>query len=145
MELPDATEEESAEFDMMVAMMPEVEHGPPAMAVESQESSDDMDPMAFLEIVEMIEEYGTFTPANSTDGLQMFDVAIDPAAIMEDEIPTPEEAIAMCDADNNQGISWSEFIAANCDETDSEDILFNDAVGELTMRFGDEFYQDIDP
>ena len=36
-----------------------------------------MDPMAFLEIVEMIEEYGTFTP-ESTDGLQMFDVAIDP-------------------------------------------------------------------
>ena len=165
----DATEEESAEFDMMVAMMPEVEHFSmatttthteviAAMAVESQESSDDMDPMAFLEIVEMIEEYGTFTPANSTDGLQMFDVAIDPAAIMEDEIPTPEEAIAMCDADNNQGISWSEFIAANCDETDSEDMaeletLFNDAdtdmSGELTVdevqAFIDsvtEFYQE---
>ena len=165
----DATEEESAEFDMMVAMMPEVEHFSmatttthteviAAMAVESQESSDDMDPMAFLEVVEMIEEYGTFTPANSTDGLQMFDVAIDPAAIMEDEIPTPEEAIAMCDADNNQGISWSEFIAANCDETDSEDMaeletLFNDAdtdmSGELTVdevqAFIDsvtEFYQE---
>ena len=150
-------------------MMPEVEHFSmttttthteviAAMAVESQESSDDMDPMAFLEIVEMIEEYGTFTPANSTDGLQMFDVAIDPAAIMEDEIPTPEEAIAMCDADNNQGISWSEFIAANCDETDSEDMaeletLFNDAdtdmSGELTVdevqAFIDsvtEFYQE---
>ena len=165
----DATEEESAEFDMMVAMMPEVEHFSmatttthteviAAMAVESQESSDDMDPMAFLEVVEMIEEYGTFTPANSTDGLQMFDVAIDPAAIMEDEIPTPEEAIDMCDADNNQGISWSEFIAANCDETDSEDMaeletLFNDAdtdmSGELTVdevqAFIDsvtEFYQE---
>ena len=88
----------------------------------------------------------------------MFDVAIDPAAIMEDEIPTPEEAIAMCDADNNQGISWSEFIAANCDETDSEDMaeletLFNDAdtdmSGELTVdevqAFIDsvtEFYQE---
>ena len=43
-------------------MMPEVEHF-------------SMASLAFLEIVEMIEEYGTFTPANSTDGLQMFDVA----------------------------------------------------------------------
>ena len=61
-------------------------------------------------------------------------------------------------ANNNQGISWSEFIAENCDETDSEDmaeleILFNDAdtdmSGELTIdevqAFIDsvtEFYQD---
>ena len=35
-------------------------------------------------MIEMIEEYGTFTPADSVDGLQMFDVAIDPAAMMED-------------------------------------------------------------
>ena len=40
-----------------------------AMAEESQESSDDMNPMAFLEMVEMIEEYGTFTPADSVDGI----------------------------------------------------------------------------
>ena len=92
-----------------------------AMAAESQESSDDMDPMAFLEVVEMIEEYGTFTPAESVNGLQLFDVAIDMAAVMEGEIPTPEEALAMCDADASGGISFEEFKAEDCDDTDSED------------------------
>lgn len=159
----------SQEEQMMLDMMPEVEHFSmttttthteviAAMAEASEEDSEDMDPMAFLEMIEMIEEYGTFTPADSVDGLQMFDVAIDMAAVMDGEVPTPEEAITMCDADNNQGISWSEFIADNCDETDSEDMteleaLFNDAdtdmSGELTVdevqAFIDsvtEFYQE---
>ena len=149
----DATEDEIAEFDMMVAMMPEVEHFSmttttthteviAAMAEESAEDSEDMDPMAFLEMIEVIEEYGTFTPAESVDGLQLFDVAIDMAAVMEGEAPTPEEALDECDADDNGGISWSEFISEQCDETDSEDMaeletLFNDAdtdmSGELTV------------
>ncbi|MGB0448295.1 MAG: EF-hand domain-containing protein [Candidatus Poseidoniaceae archaeon] len=217
----DATEEETAEFDMMVAMMPEVEHFSmttttthteviAAMAEASEEDSEDMDPMAFLEMIEMIEDYGTFTPADSVDGLQMFDVAIDPAAMMEDvaaedvlewcdvddngalswseftsddcdgeddsefetifndadtdmsgeltadelpafieaamalseEIPTPEEALDMCDVDASEGVSWDEFIAEDCDDTDSEDMddleaMFNqadaDGSGEITM------------
>ena len=149
----DATEDEIAEFDMMVAMMPEVEHFSmttttthteviAAMAEESAEDSEDMDPMAFLEIIEVIEEYGTFTPAESVDGLQLFDVAIDMAAVMEGEAPTPAEALDMCDDDNSDGVSWSEFISEDCDETDSEDMteletLFNDAdtdmSGELTV------------
>ncbi|MGB1793352.1 MAG: hypothetical protein ACPHMS_05655 [Candidatus Poseidoniaceae archaeon] len=149
----DATEDEIAEFDMMVAMMPEVEHFSmatttthteviAAMAEESEEDSEDMDPMAFLEIIEVIEEYGTFTPAESVDGLQLFDVAIDMAAVMEGEAPTPAEALDMCDDDNSDGVSWSEFISEDCDETDSEDMteletLFNDAdtdmSGELTV------------
>ena len=142
----DASQEEQMMFDMM----PEVEHFSmttttthteviAAMAAESQESSDDMDPMAFLEMVEMIEEYGTFTPADSADGLQLFDVAIDPAAMMEGEAPSPEEALSMCDADNNQGISWDEFISEECDGDDSTEFeaAFNDAdtdlSGELTV------------
>jgi len=149
----DATEDEIAEFDMMVAMMPEVEHFSmttttthteviAAMAEESAEDSEDMDPMAFLEMIEVIEEYGTFTPAESVDGLQLFDVAIDMAAVMEGEAPTPAEALDMCDDDNSDGVSWSEFISEDCDETDSEDMteletLFNDAdtdmSGELTV------------
>lgn len=144
----DATEEETEEFEMMVAMMPEVEHFSmttttthteviAAMAEESEDDIDDMDPMAFLEMIEMIEEYGTFTPAESVEGLQLFDVAIDMA-----EIITPVEALDMCDADDSDGISWSEFVSENCDETDSEDMsdletLFNDAdtdtSGELTV------------
>ncbi|MEC7483576.1 MAG: hypothetical protein VX998_02175, partial [Candidatus Thermoplasmatota archaeon] len=92
-----------------------------AMAEETASNGDDMDPMAFLEVVEMIEEYGTFTPAESVNGLQLFDVAIDMAAVMEGEIPTPEEALAMCDADASGGISFEEFKAADCDDTDSED------------------------
>ncbi len=143
----DATEEESAEFDMMVAMMPEVEHFSmatttthteviAAMAEASEEDSEDMDPMAFLEMIEMIEEYGTFTPADSVDGLQMFDVAIDPAAMMEDV--ATEDVLEWCDADNNGALSWSEFTSEDCDgEDDSEfETIFNDAdtdmSGELT-------------
>ena len=179
-----------------------------AMAEESQDNSEDMDPMVFLEMVEMIEEYGTFTPAQSVDGLQMFDVAIDGTAIavqewaddllencdsdendalslseaddcigfddseyetifnesdtdmngelsgdelpafidafmaLGDDVPTPEEALEMCDADASEGVSWDEFIAEECDDTDSEDMadlesIFNDAdtddSGEITM------------
>ncbi|MGA0332138.1 MAG: hypothetical protein ACO3NJ_01930 [Candidatus Poseidoniaceae archaeon] len=145
----DATEEETAEFDMMVATLPEVEHFSmvtttthteviAAMAEESNDNSDDMDPMVFLEMIEMIEEYGTFTPADSVDGLQMFDVAIDPAAMMESETPTAEDILDMCDADDNQGLSWNEFTSSDCaDEDDTEfETLFNDAdtdmSGELT-------------
>ena len=128
----DATDEETAEFDMMVAMMPEVEtfsmattttHTEviAAMAEETGEDSEDMDPMAFLEIIEMVEEYGEFTPAGYVDGLQMFDVAIDMAAVMDD-VPTPEEALDMCDADDSGGISWEEFTAEDCDDTDPSDV-----------------------
>ena len=143
----DATEEEAAQFAMMQAMMTEVEHFSmttttthteviAAMAEASEEDSEDMDPMAFLEMIEMIEEYGTFTPADSSDGLQMFDVAIDPAAMMEDV--AAEDVLEWCDADNNGALSWSEFTSEDCDgEDDSEfETIFNDAdtdmSGELT-------------
>ena len=143
----DATEEEEAQFAMMQAMMTEVEYFSmttttthteviAAMAEESQESSEDMDPMAFLEMIEMIEEYGTFTPADSVDGLQMFDVAIDPAAMMEDV--AAEDVLEWCDVDDNGALSWSEFTSEDCDgDDDSEfETIFNDAdtdmSGELT-------------
>ena len=42
-------------------------------------------------------------------GLQLFDVAIDPAAMMESQTPTSEDILDMCDANDNQGLSWSEF------------------------------------
>ena len=87
-------------------------------------------------MIEMIKEYGTFTPADSVDGLQMFDVAIDPAAMMEDV--AAEDVVEWCDADNNGALSWSEFTSEDCDgEDDSEfETIFNDADtdmdGELT-------------
>ena len=120
-----------------------------AMAEESQESSDDMNPMAFLEMVEMIEEYGTFTPADSVDGLQLFDVAIDPAAMMESQTPTSEDILDMCDANDNQGLSWSEFSSEDCsDEGDSRyEAIFNDAdtdmSGELTADELPAFIEDV--
>ena len=120
-----------------------------AMAEESQESSDDMNPMAFLEMVEMIEEYGTFTPADSVDGLQLFDVAIDPAAMMESQTPTSQDILDMCDANDNQGLSWSEFSSEDCrDEGDSRyEAIFNDAdtdmSGELTADELPAFIEDV--
>ena len=151
----DATDEESAEFAGMVAMMPEPESFSmvsatthteviAAMAEETADNSDGMDPMAMLEMIEMIEAYGQFTPAESVDGLQMFDATLDMAAMMADEIPTPDEALERCDIDGNGGISWTELTTEECDGPDEDggddgdlEALFNDAdtdsSGELTI------------
>ena len=90
-----------------------------AMAEETSDNSDDFDVMGFLEFLEGVENYGEFTATGETvDGLQVFDMTFDMDAMMADEAPTPEEALEMCDADNSGGISWDEFIAEDCDDTD---------------------------
>ena len=67
---------------------------------------------------------------------------IEAAMALSEEIPTPEEALDMCDVDASDGVSWDEFIAEDCDDTDIEDMddleaMFNqadaDASGEITM------------
>ena len=83
-----------------------------AMAEETSDNSDDFDVNGFLELLEAVENYGEFTATDETvDGLQIFDLTFD-------MVPTPEEALEMCDADNSGGISWDEFIAEDCDDTD---------------------------
>ena len=90
-----------------------------AMAEETSDNSDDFDVNGFLEFLEGVENYGEFTATGETvDGLQVFDMTFDIDAMMADEAPTPEEALEMCDADNSGGISWDEFIAEDCDDTD---------------------------
>jgi hypothetical protein len=90
-----------------------------AMAEETSDNSDDFDVNGFLEFLEGVENYGEFTATGETvDGLQVFDMTFDMDAMMADEAPTPEEALEMCDADNSGGISWDEFIAEDCDDTD---------------------------
>ena len=89
-----------------------------AMADETAEDSDDFDVNGFLEFLEMVEKTGEFTPLDVTaDGLILFSVTFDMDAL--EEAPSPEEALDMCDTDNSGGISWEEFIAENCDDTDS--------------------------
>ena len=90
-----------------------------ALAEETSDNSDDFDVNGFLEFLEGVENYGEFTATGETvDGLQVFDMTFDMDAMMADEAPTPEEALEMCDADNSGGISWDEFIAEDCDDTD---------------------------
>ena len=90
-----------------------------AMAEETSDNSDDFDVNGFLEFLEGVENYGEFTATGETvDDLQVFDMTFDMDAMMADEAPTPEEALEMCDADNSGGISWDEFIAEDCDDTD---------------------------
>jgi len=165
----DATEDEIAEFNMMVAMMPEAEvlsmvsattHTEviAAMAEETADNSDDMDPMAMLEMIEMIEQCGQFTLTDPVDGLQMFDATLDTSCLMAGEIPTPDEALEMCDIDGNGGISWTEFTSEECDGPDDDgsdgsdddaaiELLFNDAdtdsSGELTVDELQPFIDDV--
>ena len=166
----DATEDEIAEFNMMVAMMPETEsfsmvstttHAEviAAMADETADNSDEMDPMAMLEMIEMVEECGQFTLTDPVDGLQVFDATLDEGCMMAaGEIPTPDEALEMCDIDGNGGISWTEFTSEECDGPDDDgsdgsdddaaiELLFNDAdtdsSGELTVDELQPFIDDV--
>ncbi|MEC8142687.1 MAG: hypothetical protein VX071_04250, partial [Candidatus Thermoplasmatota archaeon] len=110
-----------------------------AMAEETASNGDDMDPMAMLEFFAFVECSGTFTPADSVDGLQIFDVSMD---IMEDDSITPKYALCMFDMDDSNTISFEEFLAADDsgEEVDDEEaaelkIIFDesdiDANGEL--------------
>ena len=124
----DATEEELQEFEMFSAMLPEVESYSmttttthtemiATMAEDTEGNSDDMDPMAMLEFFTYVECMATFTPADTIDGLQVFDVAMES---VEDDSITPELALCMFDTDNSDSISFEEFAAA--DDTDDDEM-----------------------
>ena len=144
------TEEEKEMCEMMYGDMPAVQSYSmttttthteviAAMAEETASNGDDMDPMAMLEFFAFVECSGTFTPADSVDGLQIFDVSMD---IMEDDSITPKYALCMFDMDDSNTISFEEFLAADDsgEEVDDEEaaelkIIFDesdiDANGEL--------------
>lgn len=144
------TEEEKEMCEMMYGDMPAVQSYSmttttthteviAAMAEETASNGDDMDPMAMLEFFAFVECSGTFTPAESVDGLQIFDVSMD---IMEDDSITPKYALCMFDMDDSNTISFEEFLAADDsgEEVDDEEaaelkIIFDesdiDANGEL--------------
>jgi hypothetical protein len=122
------TEEEQASCEMMMDMMSEVTtytmtttttHTEviAAMAEETADNSDDMDPMAMLQFFSFVECFGVFTPADSVDGLQVFDVAMEG---MDDDELTPEMALCLADADDSNSISFEEF--KSVDDTDDEDV-----------------------
>ena len=144
------TEEEKEMCEMMYGDMPAVQSYSmttttthtqviAAMAEETASNGDDMDPMAMLEFFAFVECSGTFTPAESVDGLQIFDVSMD---IVEDDSITPKYALCMFDMDDSNTISFEEFLAADDsgEEVDDEEaaelkIIFDesdiDANGEL--------------
>ena len=144
------TEEEKEMCEMMYGDMPAVQSYSmttttthteviAAMAEETASNGDDMDPMAMLEFFAFVECSGTFTPADSVDGLQIFDVSMD---IMEDDSITPKYALCMFDMDDSNTITFEEFLAADDsgEEVDDEEaaelkIIFDesdiDANGEL--------------
>ena len=144
------TEEEKEMCEMMYGDMPAVQSYSmttttthtqviAAMAEETASNGDDMDPMAMLEFFAFVECSGTFTPADSVDGLQIFDVSMD---ITEDDSITPKYALCMFDMDDSNTISFEEFLAADDsgEEVDDEEaaelkIIFDesdiDANGEL--------------
>ena len=86
-----------------------------AMAEETADNSDDMDPMEMLEFFTFVECMGTFTPADSVDGLQVYDVAMEG---MDEDSITPELALCMFDSDNSNGISFEEM--QNADDSGDE-------------------------
>ena len=88
-----------------------------AMAEETSSNSDDMDPLEMLEFFTFVECFGTFTPADSVDGLQIFDVAMEG---MDDDSISPMMALCISDSDESGGVSFEEFIVV--DETDQEDM-----------------------
>ena len=101
------------------------------MADETADNSDDMNPMEMLEVFTFVECMGTFTPADSVDGLQVYDVAME--EMNEDSI-TPEFALCMFDTDNSNSISFEEMQNADDsgDEEEDEDLegmqsAFNEA------------------
>jgi Ca2+-binding EF-hand superfamily protein len=87
-----------------------------AMAEETGDDAD-MDPMAMLEFLSFVECSGSFTPADSVDGLQIFDVSMEG---MNDDTLSPEIALCLTDTDDSGGITFEEFMIV--DETDQSDM-----------------------
>ena len=108
-----------------------------AMAEETAGNDDDMDPMAMLEFFRFVECSGSFTPVDSMDGLQIFDVTMEG---MDDESISASMALCTADTDKSEGISFEEFVVV--DETSQEDVdalrtefddADNNSDGELTI------------
>jgi hypothetical protein len=78
-----------------------------AMAEETGNNGDDMDPRAMLEIFVFAECMGTFTPTDTIDDLQVFSVSM---AEMDEDSRTPELALCMFDTDDSNTISFEEFL-----------------------------------
>ena len=143
------TEEDIAMCEMMVGNMPAVQSYSmttttthtdviAAMADETQDNSDDMDPMAMLEFLSFVECSGSFTPADSVDGLQMFDVSMEG---MNDDTLAPEMALCLADTDGSGGVSFEEFMSV--DETDQEDMTaMQTAFDEADANTDDELTVD---
>ncbi|MDP6223485.1 MAG: hypothetical protein QGF34_00305 [Candidatus Poseidoniaceae archaeon] len=114
-----------------------------AMAEETEDNSDDMDPMEMLMFFSFVECMGKFTPAESVDGLQVYDVSMEG---MDEDSMTPELALCMFDTDDNNGVSFEEIQNAgdSGEEVDDDELegmqsafdeADSDGDGELT---GDE-------
>ena len=88
-----------------------------AMAEETSDNSEDLNPLEMLEFFSFVECSGTFTPVESVDGLQIFSVSMEGR---DDERPSAEMALCMADTDGSGGVSLEEF--TSIDETDEEDM-----------------------
>jgi Ca2+-binding EF-hand superfamily protein len=87
-----------------------------AMAEETGDDAD-MDPMAMLEFLSYVECSSSFTPTDSVDDLQIFNVSMEG---MNDDSLSPEIALCLADTDDSGGISFEEFMIV--DETDQSDM-----------------------
>ena len=119
-----------------------------AMAEETSDNSEDLNPLEMLEFFTFVECSGTFTPVESVDGLQIFSVSMEG---MDDERPSAEMALCMADTDGSGGVSLEEF--TSIDETDEEDMTAMQAAfdeadansdGELTVDELGAFIDSVD-
>ena len=63
-----------------------------AIAEETADNDEDMNPLEMLEFFTFVECSGTFTPVESVDGLQIFTISMEG---MDDERPSPEMALCI--------------------------------------------------
>jgi len=136
------TDEEVAMYEMMglgtqeYKMQSALTHTE-AMAIMSETTGndDDMDPLAFLEMMRYIETFGTFTPMDDEDGFTMYNVVLDMESM--DGPPTAEQALSMCDANDDGSISWDEFTSDADDRTFCGDASEHGDLDEFQAYFTD--------
>jgi len=88
------------------------------MAEGSDWDDDDDSIMGLLQVFSFVECHGGFTPIDSVDGLQLFNVTFDD---MDDDSLTPAMALCMADTDNSGSVSFEEFTVV--DGTDQDDMV----------------------
>ena len=89
-----------------------------AEMAEGSDWDDDDSIMGLLQVFSFVECYGGFTPVDSVDGLQLFNVTFDD---MDDDSLTPAMALCMADTDNSGSVSFEEFTVV--DGTDQDDMV----------------------